>query len=312
MGFIDAIQQWRQKNTSSLFNSHISLSGGEKDTMECTECKENLIQYSSEGTIDDNILDQIEEHIAVCDNCYNFFQMHSRLLDKLKDTGAKELIDNTADYMISLSTTYQEQGNLEEAKKYLRQALELRPGDEEIEKEISELSVRLEGEPSFIPEGLKDLVMELTVLTSGAHFSCTTCSFEPDLMRRDGLQENTYFPGERIVISVESPEKRDGFLAVFHYDEEYNLAMIFPDRPGVDTSLKAGIEKRIGIEAARPVGKHYLKAIWTAKQIIDPEKVKFEGDASAAALIKNFLTSVHTLGRERWFETVSEFEVIEK
>ena len=109
--------------------------------MECTECKEHLTQYSTEGAIDDDLLDQIEEHIAICDNCYNFFQIQMNLLDKLKTPEAKELVDASPDYLISLSTTYQEQGNFEKAVKCLNEALELRPGDKEIEAKIAEIGL---------------------------------------------------------------------------------------------------------------------------------------------------------------------------
>lgn len=248
--------------------------------MNCDEFGKHILDYLTDTDFDHELKDKMEEHYFECDNCFNKLELTSATIGVIHSEG----VDNLLQYF----------------------------GNKEIKGKFSELSSKQHGESSLIPEGLKDLVKELSVLTSGAHFSCATNPYVPDPTRHDGLHEDTYYPGKQIVISVESPEKRDGFLTVFHYDDEYNLAMIFPSKPGVKTFLKAGIEKRIVIEAAKPLGKHYLKAIWTSKQIIDPEKVKLEDEAGTAALIETFLTSIHTLRSEDWLESVSEFEVTEK
>ena len=274
---------------------------------------DNLVfKYARFGIENKYVNYVFETYLIICDYCIDKLTEFKFMFEIIDEYGEEAISIVKAEELMDEAEAHQEKGNFEEVKKCLEGALELKPWDEEIKKRISELSARRNSESSIIPKELGDLVKKLSMLESMTHFSCTTAPFKRDLVRHDGLQEDIYCLGERIVISIESPEKRDGFLTVFHYDDDYNLSMIYPDRPGADTSLKAGTEKRIGIIASKPLGRHYLKAFWTSQEMIDPDQIGQGTDTEIVAILDAFIATLRTLRTDDWIESVAEFEVKEK
>jgi hypothetical protein len=117
-----------------------------------------------------------------------------------------------------------------------------------------------------------------------------------------------YSIGEALIVSIEAP--RDGHIAVFHYDSEGNLRLVFPRKKDDVTFAKSKEEKRIGMKVTEPAGKQWLKAVFFGRQVIEPEKICLEEDTTGLAAIEGFLDAIPNLEKDEWMEAEYEFEVL--
>lgn len=155
---------------------------------------------------------------------------------------------------------------------------------------------------------MKSLLGELNRLTSQAPLLLGVYSFE---VQRGNRQERRGFSvDERIVISLESPVA--GYVTVFHLDNEGNTALLYPHAKTDKIYVEANNEKRIGIKAEPPLGRHFLKAVWTAKPSIDVAAIDFCDQYSSILVLERIIESVKGSDATQWRQATAEFEVIDE
>ena len=270
-----------------------------------------LFEYIREGTTNKYLRTALEDHLLFDEGWLFKAAEYRTMFDLIEEFGPEALTKVKVKELFGKAEDYKKKGNFKDAVKCLNEALDLRPGDEEIEKKLSELSAHQSEGASLIPKELRPLVEKLSILESVAHLPTITCSYNPEVTMGSGFDKDTYCIGERIMISIKAPEEKDGFMTVFHYDDKDNLTLLYPDKSTTDTSVGAGKEKKIGIVATKPIGTHYLKAFWTCTKILKPEEVNFGDEPEIATTIANFIKVVRDLSSDDWIESVSEFEIAE-
>ena len=130
---------------------------------------------------------------------------------------------------------------------------------------------------------------------------------QADAVKGDKKTNNIYKVGEIVIISIDTP--KNGYLTLLHYDDHYNLRMIYPDKEIDEAFQKAGEVKRIPIKA-KPKGKHYLKALLTSRQLIEQDNLYPHDDELNISAIGKVLESVNGLDDDEWIESIAEFEVV--
>ena len=151
---------------------------------------------------------------------------------------------------------------------------------------------------------LKMLVsnLSLPVYSFPATSLVTRGEGEPELKTQYRLNESIVF-----CVPVES----DGYLVILHYDESESVTMVLPSSPKDDTFVSAGSEKKISGVVTEPVGMQNFKAIWTSRQLMDPEKIDFNDTEDIERAIDEFIDDLADLNEGEWIETDYVFEVIE-
>jgi hypothetical protein len=173
------------------------------------------------------------------------------------------------------------------------------------ESEADETSAK----PNLLKEKIKRLIGELSGLTSKDSFSCKAYSF--GVLRGGDFKDAPLGVGDPFIITIKASKGKDGYLTIFHYSGEDHLEIIFPRTSNDMTAIKAGEEKRIALKAHPPTGRHYIKAIWTSIQLIDPQKSFLENNSGTMNLAENFLRNLSRLETEQWMDSIEDFEVIE-
>ena len=115
--------------------------------MDCPEEIKQFIVDSLANGLSEDKWDLVEEHIIQNEDCYEFLQAQLKLSEALKSPEAKELLKENVRFLIVLAEKHKEEGNLTKAIKCLEEVLELRPGDEEIERKFIELIQTNSGDP---------------------------------------------------------------------------------------------------------------------------------------------------------------------
>jgi hypothetical protein len=183
--------------------------------------------------------------------------------------------------------------------------------DEYGEEAFAIVKAREFQEQPELKERLRKIAEKANNLISTLALPCTIypyAAFSGIRHFEQAAQKDTYTIGEKIVISMTPP--KDGYLTIIHFDEN-NVQLLFPHRKNDDLFIKAGTEKNIGIEAGKPIGKHYIKAICTSNQIIDPKSINFDRTADVASALEKLLGSLKELGSDEWITSWVEFEVTE-
>jgi tetratricopeptide (TPR) repeat protein len=258
-------------------------------------------------TLTENEHDFMEWHLRSCKRCLDdvFF--------KAKLSSAFHIMEQSAKSLIDQANTHQDQGNVSKAIECYNKALELRPGDEEIKRKLSELLAE-GGDPYPIPDDLKRLVDPLSILKSMNLFRGNMGPSQDVLMgersfgAKRGVQEDIYLLGDRINIDLEPP--KDGYLTILLYDDENNLKLLFPEKGTDDTFVKGGEKKQFGIVAAEPLCKQYLKAFWTSDQLMVPDQIDFGDESAIRSAIETFLESISALSDDDWMVFVQQFDVV--
>lgn len=284
--------------------------------MDCDKFKKYIHDYFTDPDFSWELRDEIDAHYFECDKCFYTYRIAKLMSDKKVK---KETVDILANLQAEKAEKLKDQGNITEAIKCYEEALELKPGDEKILQKLFEIMEDRSQKPHET-EQYKEMpafiIANLNGLTSDS-FMCKTSSLGDAQYRGDAQQDQkpskaVYTIGEPIIVSIEMPAENDGYLAVFHYDEKYNLNMLFPRETSDDTFVNAGKEIRVGLTAEKPIGRQYVKAIWTDKQAIQSAAIDFDDNESVAAAIKEFLKIIYEIDNIKWLESVKDFEIIEK
>jgi hypothetical protein len=161
---------------------------------------------------------------------------------------------------------------------------------------------------TVIKEKAKSLVERIKALISDTSLPCRCYGFET--ARSHAHKENTYNINESIVINITAPQERDGYLTIIHYDKAFNLRLIFPTNSCDTTLVKSGVEKEFGINLTGPIGKQYVKVIWTASELLNPKDVRFKNTDELILDIGRFLDALEIQEENNWMEEVLKYEVI--
>lgn len=247
-----------------------------------------------------NQLDLKEElvfqaHFMDCDKCMKEFLLQKYIFEKLQDG----------------SVTARLRERAQEIPEPLEVKIERRFHGDMGEWELSGVREYIQRPSKTIPRSkrLEDLIDYFQELKPKYSFPCRIYRYDPLGITHRGTHKDLYTIGERIVIVIEPP--KDGYLTILHYDEDFNLNMIFPSKTSDDTFVEKRKDKRLGIEAQEPIGKHYLMAIWTTSQIIDPKKINFANQAEVASTIGTYLNSLAELKADERSQSLAKFEVFE-
>jgi len=119
-----------------------------------------------------------------------------------------------------------------------------------------------------------------------------------------------YHVGDRIVFCLDVPA--DGYMVIFHGDPNGQISWVFPASPSDDTSVMGEAEKRVAGSVTGPPGKHFLKAIYTKKPLVNPEEIDFEDEEDQERTISEFIRGLDRLEPDTWQTTIYEFEAIEQ
>jgi hypothetical protein len=151
-----------------------------------------------------------------------------------------------------------------------------------------------------------NIIERIESLKSGLTFPLTVAPL--GATRGAEQQKNAFSVGQSVLLSLEPPQ--DGYVAVFHYDSQGNLRLIFPRKKGDVSLVKSGEEKRITMKVTEPIGKQWLKAVFFQHDLIKLEKLDPEDESSGLAMIEGFLDALPNLKTGEWMETEHEFEVV--
>lgn len=160
-----------------------------------------------------------------------------------------------------------------------------------------------------IKEKFISLIDSLNQLTSESLFPFTTLSLAT--IRGGESQKGPSCIGDPILIYLESPQDVDRYLTIFHYDDNNNLEMLFPNKSSDETLIKAKEEKKIRLIAGPPAGKHYLKAVLTTNKLVEPHNIDFGSESEIVSVIRGILEPINSKKEDNWIEAFVEFEVID-
>ena len=105
---------------------------------------------------------------------------------------------------------------------------------------------------------------------------------------------------------------RDGYLTIFHYSEDGNIDLQFPVLPEDESYLSGGSKKVFDYDVKEPFGKHFLRAIWTAKPLIDLESVDPSSETEKKNIGMKFIDRLAQMGKDDIQQVVYEYEVVEE
>jgi hypothetical protein len=152
-----------------------------------------------------------------------------------------------------------------------------------------------------------NLVRKLEAIISGIPLSFVAGRLKATM--NSSKDVNNYIPHEYILFSIRS--KQNGYLTVFHYDDNGNIEMLFPKRKKDDVYLKTNFQITVGYETSELPGNKYVKAILTFRKIIHPEKIHFDNEIILFREINEFISSVSMLNKEEFAETTLSYKVRE-
>jgi hypothetical protein len=286
--------------------------------MDCKEFKKHIDDYFLDRDFNWKLRYEMDDHLVQCEHCQKIYSL-SNLVTSEELTG-EAIINVKVEIFIQKAKSLIERGRYNQALKWLNKALELEPENASINTRIKQLK---EIHKLGRTEGLIKRSKFLSKILYGLkHQGSLKFRFINNLTRNGApvlgtlkvgeTDKNIYKMGTNINICIEMPPKRDGYLSVFHYNDKHNLEMIFPSKKTDSTFIKASLEKIIKIKVSKPLGKHYIKAIWSSKQLLIPNQIAFNNPVAVTFTMEDFLESILKLNNDEWMEFVEEFEVVEK
>ena len=315
MKYVDVIKTTPTSyiEASKILEAYVKL-----DEAGIDEIENLLFEYARAGIDNDYLKESLEDYIFHNENWKNRLYEYMTLF-KATDEHGREIISKIQfDELIIKAKDYEKKGNLPESHKCYCEANKLRPRDEEIKRRVIETSESEHEESETIPPELKSLVEKLSIIKSNNLLRYRIGAYDYDSIMR-GMEDNdgtvvetqttSYTIGDRIVINIQ-PDK-DGYLTLFHYDDN-NLELLFPHSATDNTFVTNTKGKRIGIEAKEPLGKHYLRAIWTYNQIIDSERIDYSDETNILYSVEYFINSLNELSSDEWMDSIVEFRVLER
>jgi len=127
-------------------------SGGE-------ELKDLLFALSREGIGNEYLEFVFEAHLLGCEDCLYTLSRYQLIFKTVDEYGAELIKPIWAGKLLDEAEAHKEKGNIEEAKKCLKEALELRPGDTEIEERLLLLSGVIFDDTPQKPELIGDKIV---------------------------------------------------------------------------------------------------------------------------------------------------------
>ena len=192
---------------------------------------------------------------------------------------------------------------------YTTHRLDKSPLPERIYTLVQEFAVQGTTGSQMFKERLYLLIEGIKRLKPAVSFQLPISALDPLTTRGAEQSKDVIDANDTIIIILEPPVEEEVFLTVFHYDEQNNLQMILPENRNDNISIRAGEIRTLTVDPVKSKGKHYLKAIFTSKPLINPYKIDFEDDLDVATAIGNYLKSIRNLGSAEWWEAVAEFQI---
>lgn len=120
------------------------------------------------------------------------------------------------------------------------------------------------------------------------------------------LDKGQYRIKDTLELEVEAPGA--GHVVVLHYaDRPEGISLFFPADPDHDTSVKKSGKKKISGTVSGPIGKHFLKVIWSSSPLINPATVSFDKPEGA---IRELVITLTRLDKNEWRTKTYEYEVV--
>ncbi len=294
--------------------------------MNCEEFNKLLIPYIIDDDFDDNLGIKIKQHYLSCDDCWKLFEQQiktinyldtNHLTDILGYTPNVDRVEELLEYANELTN-----GGLEDtAIKLLQEELVKYPGNKKIEGALLHLRQKYHKGITRIniEKRLRSLSYKLHELKNISGLICRVV-FQEDRYESAVFSGLKIKPSEikvfnttdTVNIWVEMPLDRDGYLTVFHYDDKYNIELIYPKSSSDGNYFEGGENKHIKLDNRLVLGKHYIKAIWTCRQIYHFEEKTSEDERIKATKFMQFFEALIAFKQNEWMEYTDEFEVATK
>ena len=122
--------------------------------MDCIEFEKHIHDYFSDPDFDWKLRDKMDTHYFECDKCFEIYRIAKLMADKeIKNRSAHEL----GKIQVKKADKHLEGNNISEAIKFLQEALELMPGDEEIQKRLEAILI-----PNIFLDGVKQSFIDIS------------------------------------------------------------------------------------------------------------------------------------------------------
>ncbi|MBF0397827.1 MAG: DUF4384 domain-containing protein [Desulfobacterales bacterium] len=120
-------------------------------------------------------------------------------------------------------------------------------------------------------------------------------------------EDNRCIIGEQKILKLKSPI--NGYVAVFHHSPYGEVNLIFPNDLEKNNFLNADESLDIPFTFSEPVGKHFIKAIWTEEQLLNSDKIDFQNKGAILKAVEDYLKALLNLDKDKGHAINIEFEV---
>ena len=204
--------------------------------MNCEEFKKHIDNYFLDPDFDWKLRYDMDDHLMECEKCQKIYSLSS--LVSSKEVMSEPIKNVKYEMLTEKAALYIKKGKFEEAIKYLKQALELKPDDKTIQKKLDDILKRAGAKiykPPFYLSKDKKTVSEIVVKKQGFYWEKEiTSSGTLELLDRDGkslFPENVKFatygrqflPGR---LSAPATPKIEKVQVLFEEDNEIKEIII--------------------------------------------------------------------------------------
>jgi len=163
-------------------------------------------------------------------------------------------------------------------------------------------------------ESVKEAIFEYFVApflpSASLKYKVSVIGTTRGLATEEGREKsNRYIVGDSFGIRVDIPQ--DGYLTIFHYTESGTINLEFPILSMDESYLSGGSKKTICFDVKEPFGRHFLKAIWTAKPLIDTSSIDLSHETAKKNMEMKFMERLDQLRKGYCHQMVYEYEVVE-
>lgn len=118
-----------------------------------------LFEYARTGIDNKYLKFSFENHLISCDYCVERLTRYKLMFEVIDEYGEEAFAIAKAKALLEKAEAYQKEGKLEEAIKCYQEALEFRPGDEEIQQKIATFKGKLPLEINI--DGIKKVIQSI-------------------------------------------------------------------------------------------------------------------------------------------------------
>lgn len=123
-----------------------------------------------------------------------------------------------------------------------------------------------------------------------------------------GKKIKQYVVGDNLGIRIDIPKY--GYLIIVHYTEDGNINLVYPECSEDETPLRSGSKKDVFYNVKKPLGKHYLRTIWTAEPLSVNVPAEFSSDTERMNMFMKLIDRLSQSRTDDIQQKVCEYEVV--